>query len=45
MEPGTRAVGVRLEHPQHLIDCLRYRSKTAAGATAGSRIYNADKGR
>lgn len=31
MEPKGLAIGVRLEHPQHLIDCLRYHSKTGRG--------------
>lgn len=31
MEPKGLAVGVRLEHPQHLIDCLRYHSKDGRG--------------
>lgn len=31
MEPKGLAVGVRLEHPQHLIDCLRYHSKEGRG--------------
>lgn len=31
MEPKGLAIGVRLEHPQHLIDCLRYHSKDGRG--------------
>lgn len=31
MEPKGLAIGVRLEHPQHLIDCLRYHSKNGRG--------------
>lgn len=31
LEPKGLAIGVRLEHPQHLIDCLRYHSKNGRG--------------
>ncbi|MCM1137120.1 MAG: FAD-binding protein [Duncaniella sp.] len=31
MEPKGLAIGVRLEHPQKLIDCLRYHSKNGRG--------------
>lgn len=31
LEPKGIAVGVRLEHPQHLIDCIRYHSKNGRG--------------
>ncbi len=31
MEPKGLAIGVRLEHPQHLIDCLRYHSRDGRG--------------
>lgn len=31
MEPKGLAIGVRLEHPQRLIDCLRYHSKDGRG--------------
>ncbi len=31
MEPKGLAIGVRLEHPQKLIDCLRYHSKDGRG--------------
>lgn len=31
MEPKGLAIGVRLEHPQKLIDCLRYHSKEGRG--------------
>lgn len=31
MEPKGLAIGVRLEHPQRLIDCLRYHSKNGRG--------------
>ncbi len=31
MEPKGIAVGVRLEHPQHTIDCIRYHSKHGRG--------------
>ncbi|MCM1164038.1 MAG: FAD-binding protein [Muribaculaceae bacterium] len=31
LEPKGLAIGVRLEHPQHLIDCLRYHSKEGRG--------------
>ena len=31
MEPKGLAIGVRLEHPQQLIDCLRYHSKNGRG--------------
>lgn len=32
LEPKGIAVGVRLEHPQHLIDCLQYHSPKGRGA-------------
>ena len=31
LEPKGIAVGVRLEHPQHLIDCLQYHSRDGRG--------------
>lgn len=31
LEPKGIAVGVRLEHPQHLIDCIQYHSKNGRG--------------
>lgn len=31
LEPKGIAVGVRLEHPQHLIDCLQYHSRNGRG--------------
>ncbi len=31
IEPKGIAVGVRLEHPQHLIDCIQYHSKNGRG--------------
>jgi uncharacterized FAD-dependent dehydrogenase len=31
IEPKGLAVGVRLEHPQHLIDCIQYHSKLGRG--------------
>ena len=31
LQPKGLAVGVRLEHPQHLIDCLRYHSRNGRG--------------
>lgn len=31
LEPKGIAVGVRLEHPQHLIDCIRYHSPKGRG--------------
>lgn len=31
LEPKGLAIGVRLEHPQHLIDCIRYHSKNGRG--------------
>ncbi|MBD5250704.1 MAG: FAD-binding protein [Barnesiella sp.] len=31
LEPKGLAIGVRLEHPQHLIDCLRYHSRDGRG--------------
>lgn len=31
LQPKGIAVGVRLEHPQHLIDCIRYHSRDGRG--------------
>lgn len=31
IQPKGLAVGVRLEHPQHLIDCIQYHSKNGRG--------------
>lgn len=31
LEPKGLAIGVRLEHPQHVIDCLRYHSRDGRG--------------
>ena len=46
MEPKGLAVGVRLEHPQHpdRLSALSFQRRPRA-LFAGSRIYNADKGR
>lgn len=34
------AVGVRLEHPQHLIDCIQYHSKNGRGKYLPAAEYN-----
>ncbi len=31
IEPKAMAIGVRLEHPQHLIDCIQYHSRAGRG--------------
>lgn len=40
MEPKGLAVGVRLEHPQHLIDCLRYHSREGRGKYLPAAEYS-----
>lgn len=40
MEPKGIAVGVRLEHPRHLIDCIQYHSKEGRGKWLPSAEYS-----
>jgi len=40
LEAKGIAVGVRLEHPQQLIDCIRYHSKDGRGAYLPAAEYN-----
>lgn len=40
MEPKGIAVGVRLEHPQHLIDCIQYHSQAGRGKYLPAAEYS-----
>lgn len=40
IEAKGLAIGVRLEHPQHLIDCLQYHTKEGRGAYLPPAEYN-----
>ena len=40
MQPKGIAVGVRLEHPQHLIDCIQYHNKNGRGKYLPAAEYN-----
>lgn len=40
LEPKGLAVGVRLEHPQHLIDCIQYHSKNGRGKYLPAAEYS-----
>lgn len=40
MQPKGIAVGVRLEHPQSLIDCIQYHSKTGRGEYLPAAEYS-----
>lgn len=40
MQPKGIAVGVRLEHPQHLIDCIQYHDKRGRGKYLPAAEYN-----
>lgn len=40
MEPKDFAVGLRLEHPQHEIDCIQYHSALGRGAWLPAAEYN-----
>lgn len=40
IEPKGIAVGVRLEHPQHLIDCIQYHSKNGRGRYLPAAEYS-----
>ena len=40
LEAKGLAMGVRLEHPQHLIDCLQYHSKEGRGKYLPAAEYN-----
>ncbi len=40
IEPKGIAVGVRLEHPQHLIDCIQYHSKDGRGKYLPAAEYS-----
>lgn len=40
LEPKGIAVGVRLEHPQHLIDCIQYHSKNGRGKYLPAAEYS-----
>lgn len=40
LEPKGIAVGVRLEHPQHLIDCLQYHSREGRGKYLPAAEYS-----
>lgn len=40
IEPKGLAVGVRLEHPQHLIDCIQYHSPHGRGRWLPAAEYN-----
>ncbi len=39
MEPKGFAVGVRLEHPQHVIDCIQYHNEGGRGAYLPAATY------
>ena len=40
IEPKGLAIGVRLEHPQHLIDCVQYHSKNGRGKYLPAAEYS-----
>ena len=40
IQPKGLAVGVRLEHPQHLIDCIQYHSKQGRGKYLPAAEYS-----
>lgn len=40
MEPKDFAIGLRLEHPQHDIDCMQYHSKEGRGQWLPAAEYN-----
>ena len=40
MQPKGIAVGVRLKHPQHLIDCIQYHNKNGRGKYLPAAEYN-----
>lgn len=40
IEPKGLAIGVRLEHPQHLIDCIQYHSKNGRGKYLPAAEYS-----
>ncbi len=40
IEPKGIAVGVRLEHPQHLIDCIQYHNKNGKGKYLPAAEYS-----
>jgi len=40
LEAKDLAIGVRLEHPQHLIDCIRYHSKDGRGKYLPAAEYS-----
>ena len=40
IEPKGIAIGVRLEHPQHLIDCIQYHSKEGRGKYLPAAEYS-----
>lgn len=40
MEPKDFAVGLRLEHPQHAIDCIQYHNKAGRGQWLPAAEYN-----
>lgn len=40
IEPKGLAVGVRLEHPQHLIDCIQYHNKNGRGKYLPAAEYS-----
>lgn len=40
MQPKGIAVGVRLEHPQHLIDCMQYHDKNGRGRYLPAAEYS-----
>lgn len=40
IEPKGIAIGVRLEHPQHLIDCIQYHSKNGRGPYLPAAEYS-----
>ena len=40
IEPKGLAIGVRLEHPQHLIDCIQYHSKNGRGRYLPAAEYS-----
>lgn len=40
LEAKGLAIGVRLEHPQHMIDCLQYHSKEGRGKYLPAAEYN-----
>lgn len=40
IEPKGLAIGVRLEHPQHIIDCIRYHSSNGRGKYLPAAEYS-----